>query len=158
MARRLPRPRLLQTRRNRDVGVAATSRGMLRRRYDSARATLPLWGTASAILIPAALCCVLLWPWIRAHLQSLAVLELVSGDTLKQPLKSLTTEPFTTQDLTMQTSAGPVFARLYTPTRHPHAPGLVVFHGVHHLGLNEPRLMSFARAMASCGLQVLTPE
>ncbi len=49
-------------------------------------------------------------------------------------------------------------ARLYTPVRHPHAPGIVVFHGVHYLGMNEPRLMGFARAMASCGLQVLTPE
>jgi pimeloyl-ACP methyl ester carboxylesterase len=34
----------------------------------------------------------------------------------------------------------------------------VVFHGVHHLGIDEPRLMSFAQAMASSGLTVLTPE
>jgi pimeloyl-ACP methyl ester carboxylesterase len=35
---------------------------------------------------------------------------------------------------------------------------MVVLHGVHHLGMNEPRLIAFARAMASCGLRVLTPE
>jgi len=29
---------------------------------------------------------------------------------------------------------------------------------VHHLGIDEPRLMGFAAAMASCGLRVLTPE
>jgi pimeloyl-ACP methyl ester carboxylesterase len=33
-----------------------------------------------------------------------------------------------------------------------------VLHGVHHLGIDEPRLVSFAAAMASCGLRVLTPE
>jgi dienelactone hydrolase len=51
-----------------------------------------------------------------------------------------------------------VRARLYLPQRHPHAAGLVVLHGVHHLGIDEPRLVGFARAMASCGLRVLTPE
>jgi pimeloyl-ACP methyl ester carboxylesterase len=35
---------------------------------------------------------------------------------------------------------------------------MVIFHGVHHLGIDEPRLMGFARAMASCGIRVLTPE
>ena len=29
---------------------------------------------------------------------------------------------------------------------------------VHHLGIEEPRLRGFARAMASCGIRVLTPE
>jgi pimeloyl-ACP methyl ester carboxylesterase len=29
---------------------------------------------------------------------------------------------------------------------------------VHHLGIEEPRLMGFATAMASCGIRVLTPE
>ena len=34
----------------------------------------------------------------------------------------------------------------------------MVLHGVHHLGIDEPRLVNFATAMASCGLRVLTPE
>jgi dienelactone hydrolase len=49
-------------------------------------------------------------------------------------------------------------ARMYTPVRHPDAPALVVLHGVHHLGMDEPRLIAFASAMASCGLRVLTAE
>ena len=97
-------------------------------------------------------------PFIHAHMQALAALKLMSGDPVPGPVRVLTVEPFRTEDLTLQTDAGPVLARLYTPVRHAHAPGLVVFHGVHHLGLNEPRLMSFASAMAACGLQVLTPE
>jgi hypothetical protein len=35
---------------------------------------------------------------------------------------------------------------------------VVVLHGVHHLGIDEPRLENFARAMAGCGLRILTPE
>ena len=35
---------------------------------------------------------------------------------------------------------------------------MVIFHGVHHLGIDEPRLVAFAAAMASCGIRVLTPE
>jgi pimeloyl-ACP methyl ester carboxylesterase len=34
----------------------------------------------------------------------------------------------------------------------------MVLHGVHHLGIDDPRLTNFATAMASCGLRVLTPE
>ncbi len=159
MARRFPRPRILEARKHRDVGVAAAGRGMLRRRYERARASLPGWRVPMAVgTCAVVLCAVLLWPWVRVHLQSLAVLKMVSGDTLNAPLKVMATEPVRTEDVLLQTAAGPVSARLYVPARHAHAPGLVVFHGVHHLGLNEPRLMSFARAMAACGLEVLTPE
>ena len=35
---------------------------------------------------------------------------------------------------------------------------MVVCHGVHHLGVDEPRMMRFARAIASSGVAVLTPE
>ena len=35
---------------------------------------------------------------------------------------------------------------------------MVVVHGVHHLGVNEPRLMAFSRALAQSGIQVFTPE
>jgi len=35
---------------------------------------------------------------------------------------------------------------------------MVVVHGVHHLGIEEPRLVKFARALSACGIRVLTPE
>jgi pimeloyl-ACP methyl ester carboxylesterase len=35
---------------------------------------------------------------------------------------------------------------------------MVVLHGVHHLGIDEPRLMAFSRALAGQGIEVLTPE
>lgn len=51
-------------------------------------------------------------------------------------------------------------ARLYLPTKPAlgRPRGVVLVHGVHHLGLEEPRLGRFARALAAEGLVVLTPE
>ena len=58
----------------------------------------------------------------------------------------------------LQTPRGPVRARLYTPQGIANPPGMIVVHGVHHLGVNEPRLMAFSRALAQSGIEVFTPE
>jgi len=63
-----------------------------------------------------------------------------------------------TQEVTLSTTQGPVRARLYVPRGIAHPPGMVLVHGIHHLGIDEPRLMNFARAAASSGFSVLTPE
>src|SRR5208283_5086313 len=49
-------------------------------------------------------------------------------------------------------------ARLYLPLGVASAPGIVVVHGMHELGINEPRLVNFARALAASGFFVMTPE
>jgi pimeloyl-ACP methyl ester carboxylesterase len=82
----------------------------------------------------------------------------VSGQKVPWIISKLVTLPVRTEEVNFGTEAGVVRGRLYLPDRQPGAPGLVVLHGVHHLGIEEPRLVNFARAMASCGLQVLTPE
>ncbi|SFS20778.1 hypothetical protein SAMN05421771_3821 [Granulicella pectinivorans] len=102
--------------------------------------------------------CLTAWPFTKAHLQAMTVLQLVSGQPVSKPLSAIVAEPVVTEELTVPTPEGPIRARLYVPVKHPNAPALVVLHGVHHLGMDEPRLMSFATAMASCGLRVLTPE
>jgi pimeloyl-ACP methyl ester carboxylesterase len=48
-------------------------------------------------------------------------------------------------------------ARLYVPKGVPHPPGVVLVHGVHHGGIEEPRLERFARAVAGAGVVVMTP-
>jgi len=98
------------------------------------------------------------WPFTRAHLQAVALLRLASGQEVPWILNKLVTEPVRIEEANFTTEAGVVRGRLYLPERHPDAPGLVVLHGVHHLGIEEPRLVNFATAMASCGLRVLTPE
>jgi pimeloyl-ACP methyl ester carboxylesterase len=98
------------------------------------------------------------WPFVRAHLQAVAILDLVSGKPVPLAVGAFVADPITTRDITLHVESGDVRARLYLPENKPHAPALVVLHGVHHLGIDEPRLKSFAAAMASCGIQVLTPE
>src|ERR1700722_17939887 len=63
-----------------------------------------------------------------------------------------------TQDITLATRSGPVRARLYVPRGVAHTPGMLLVHGIHHMGIDEPRLENFARAAASDGFSVLTPE
>ncbi len=103
----------------------------------------------------------LTWPVARTHLQAMAVLRLVGKQPVPWVIRALTMYPVQTQEVQFATEAGVVRARIYRPIgQHGSAypPGLVVLHGVHHLGMEEPRLVSFATAMASCGLTVLTPQ
>ncbi|HXE08368.1 MAG TPA: hypothetical protein VN612_10750 [Acidobacteriaceae bacterium] len=101
------------------------------------------------------------WPAVKTHLQALCVLDSVSGKKAPWFAGAVTT-PVATQDLSfaIETPAGArvVRARMYEPQGRANAPAMVIFHGVHHLGIDEPRLMGFARAMAACGIRVLTPE
>lgn len=59
---------------------------------------------------------------------------------------------------TVKGPAGAIRAKLYLPMNIEHAPAMVVLHGVHHLGIEEPRLVNFSRALASHGIIILTPE
>ena len=103
--------------------------------------------------------CALAWPSVRAYLQAVAVLQRVSGKPVPWVVEKAVAEPVRSEEIHFATEAGVVRARVYVPVgRIPNAPGLVVLHGVHYLGIDEPRLVSFATSMASCGLRVLTPE
>lgn len=63
-----------------------------------------------------------------------------------------------TRDLSIPGEKGPIRARLYFRADHPRGEGLVVAHGVHYRGIDEGRLVPFARGLAASGLSVLTPE
>jgi pimeloyl-ACP methyl ester carboxylesterase len=102
--------------------------------------------------------CAVAWPFTKAHLQAVAVLRLVGGQPVPWIISKMVAEPVRTEDVQFTTGIGVVRGRLYLPERNANAPGLVVLHGVHHLGMDEPRLVSFAAAMASCGVRVLTPQ
>jgi dienelactone hydrolase len=62
------------------------------------------------------------------------------------------------EDLTISAQGAPIRARLYRRSDHPRGKGLVIGHGVHFKGIDEPRLMPFARELARTGLVVVTPE
>ncbi len=98
------------------------------------------------------------WPLVKAHLQAVAILQQVSGKPVPAIARDFGAQPIRTEDLTLEVASGKERARLYVPLNKPNAPALIVLHGVHHLGIDEPRLKAFAAAMAACGIRVLTPE
>lgn len=78
---------------------------------------------------------------------------------------SFGTRPITERDTTIPgASESAIKARIYSPLpddgadRAASSPGVVVVHGVHRLGIDEPRLGRFSRSLAATGLTVFTPE
>ena len=160
MSDRGPNPHT-QLRRSGGLGELAHSLQQERRRRVAAAPKLPRRNLVLAILAAALLIVVLsiwLWPEIRVNLQAAAVLDLVANQPVPEPLRFTVRDHVAVEDLAIPSASGPVRARLYTPIEQPHAPALVVLHGVHYLGIDEPRLIAFATAMSACGLRVLTPE
>lgn len=100
----------------------------------------------------------LLSPALLDHLQAVAVLDQVSEKPVPWIVGEAVAVPITSEDVHFDGGSGEIQGRLYLPVGVQNAPAMVVLHGVHHLGMNEPRLENFASALASCGIQVLTPE
>jgi len=71
---------------------------------------------------------------------------------------SIHTYPIKESPYEIRTSSEPIHARLYLPQGVADTPCMLVVHGVHHLGIDEPRLVAFARALSGSGIRVLTPE
>lgn len=63
-----------------------------------------------------------------------------------------------TRDLSIPGDHGLIRARLYFRADQPCGDGIVIAHGVHYRGIDEARLVPFARGLAESGLSVLTPE
>jgi acetyl esterase/lipase len=59
---------------------------------------------------------------------------------------------------TVPTAAGEMKARFYSPRGLEGAPALLLVHGVHRLGIDEPRFTRLARTIAATGITVFTPE
>jgi pimeloyl-ACP methyl ester carboxylesterase len=95
---------------------------------------------------------------LRYDLRSYSLLTHFLDPQASGPLLRWETYAVTTQEVALPGTSGPTRARLYLPSGLVHPPGMVVLHGIHHLGIDEPRLMSFSRAAAGGGFAVLTPE
>jgi pimeloyl-ACP methyl ester carboxylesterase len=95
---------------------------------------------------------------VEAHLRAAAVLTKLSDPAAKGMLMRVADQPFTEEEGTALTPAGPLKFRLYIPRNGTQEGGIVLLHGVHHLGIEDPRLKNFSRAMAGAGVEVMTPE
>jgi dienelactone hydrolase len=79
-----------------------------------------------------------------------------SGDTMG--LRDFGTVPTTRETLTLDIDGAKVPAYRYEPATGPSVFGMVLVHGVHYRGIDEPRLARFAESIAATGITVLTPE
>ncbi len=96
---------------------------------------------------------------LMAHAKAAGVLLRLSdgaSDTLG--LREFGAVPTTRSTLTLDLPGGKVPAHRYDPSAGPGVFGMVVVHGVHFRGMDEPRLARFAESLAKTGISVLTPQ
>lgn len=94
----------------------------------------------------------------RRYCRSVAALVRIEDARQPHTVAKLFEYQVDEQPAAVKLASGNVAARLYVPRGLKSAPGLVVLHGIHHLGIDEPRLVNFSRVMAASGYVVLTPE
>ncbi|HVH44212.1 MAG TPA: hypothetical protein VM925_17795 [Labilithrix sp.] len=121
--------------------IAGTSTGVTARRPRRRRTRL-------VVFLLAVLTVILVRP--ASHHARAASLLVAFSDPTSKPL-------VTEERLTFVHAGDQVPARLYLPTNVTHPPGVVLVHGVHRDGIDEPRLERFARAVAGAGVVVMTP-
>lgn len=100
----------------------------------------------------------LAWPPVVAHLRALSVLLRIESSQAHGFFANRGIHPIRMEEATFSSGTRQLATRLYIPKDIKRAPALVIVHGVHHLGYNEPRMIRFAKAMAGAGLVVATPQ
>lgn len=113
-----------------------------------------------AAIALATACITIVGLYAHVYLQAYAVLARLSGKPAPGWVRAAAADPLTQRTLRIASSSHPggISAILYTPVNDPNARGLVLVPGINYKGIEEPRLVAFARSLASCGLRVLTPE
>ncbi|MES1188998.1 MAG: hypothetical protein ABUL60_34600 [Myxococcales bacterium] len=95
------------------------------------------------------------WAPVTRHVRAAEFLQRLSEKPAPNAANAVR---LTTEDVTIVGKNGPIRARLYFREGATPGEGIVVAHGVHYRGIDERRLVPFARALAESGLVVLTPE
>ena len=121
-------------------------------RSPSRNARLLAW---ALLLLPIAIA--LLYPVAQDYLRAASLLQRISDPKTTGWIANYDVHPVDAHDTTFDFRGQPIPARIYLPRGVGFAPGIVVVHGMHELGINEPRLVSFARSLAASGFFVMTP-
>lgn len=108
---------------------------------------------ASIVFIGA----VLLHP-VGPHLRATSLLIRFSNPEAHGFAARFAHHPFKEENGWAQTPHGPLRYRLYIPQDVTNPGGVVLLHGVHHLGIEDPRMWNLARSLAGTGVLVMTPE
>jgi pimeloyl-ACP methyl ester carboxylesterase len=100
---------------------------------------------------------VLLHP-VGPHLRAMSLLLRFSDSHAQGLPTRFANHPFKEEDGYVLTPHGPLRYRTYTPQDIRNPGGVVLLHGVHHLGIEDLRIGNLARALAGAGVLVMTPE
>ncbi|MBZ5505533.1 MAG: alpha/beta hydrolase [Acidobacteriia bacterium] len=92
------------------------------------------------------------------HLRAISLLLRFSNPQSQGFAASFAQHPFKEEDGSAQTPQGPLRYRLYIPQDVKDPGGVLLLHGIHHLGIADPRMWNLARALAGSGVLVMTPE
>jgi dienelactone hydrolase len=111
---------------------------------------------ATAALIAVAV--TLGWSPGRRYWRAGKMLSALSSAQAAGPAAAAAQGALVEEDLTITGADGPFRARIYRQRGQTGGRGLIVAHGIHHEGMNERRMVPFARELARAGLVVLTPE
>ncbi len=121
-------------------------------RAPSHKARLVAW---LLLLLPIAV--VALYPQARDYLQAASLLQRISDPSATGWLANYEVHPVDVRDTTFTFRGNLVRVHIYSPRGIGFAPGIVIVHGMHRLGIDDPRLVNSARAVASSGFFVMTP-
>ena len=108
---------------------------------------------AVILIVPTAF----LIPSVDRHLRGTAILTRLTDPAERGGITLYRQHPVTVSDWHIATSQGDIPANRYAPADLADPPVLVLLHGVQYLGIEEPRMIAFARAIAASGLEVVTP-
>jgi pimeloyl-ACP methyl ester carboxylesterase len=92
------------------------------------------------------------------YLRSVSVLTRLQNPDAQGFASSFARHYITEQEGLAETPHGPLRFRLYQPQGVSHPGGMVLLDGIHRAGIDEPRLINFARSMAGAGIEVMTAE
>jgi len=116
------------------------------------RARLLVW---LLLLLPVVI--TLLYPVAQDYLRATSLLQRIADPHAIGWIANYDVHAVDVRDTSFSFRGNQVPARIYAPVGVSSAPGIVVVHGMHHLGIDEPRLVGFARSLAASGFFVMTP-
>jgi pimeloyl-ACP methyl ester carboxylesterase len=93
-----------------------------------------------------------------SHLRALSLLVRFSDPQAHGIVADFADHPIAEELRSVQTTHGTLKFRVFVPKDIAHPPIIMLLHGVHHLGIDDPRLINLSRAMAMSGVEIVAPE
>jgi pimeloyl-ACP methyl ester carboxylesterase len=121
-------------------------------RSPSHKARLLAW---LLLLLPVVVA--VIYPVAQNYLRAASLLERISDPHATGWIATYDVHSVDVHDASFDFRGRSIPARVYLPRGIGFAPGIIVVHGMHELGIDEPRLVSFARSLAASGFFVMTP-